>query len=86
MSPTATEQRLKSIDEKIKQLQNQKQLIKNREAADKRKQDTRKKILIGASILSQIKKDKFSYSDLLKILDTELSAKRDRDLFDLDSK
>lgn len=68
---------------KKKQLDNQIQLAKAREKALARKQDTRRKILIGAVILSQIKKKKFPQKQLNEILETELVHDRDRTLFGL---
>lgn len=54
-----------------------------REKEAERKNDTRRKILIGASIIAAMKRGTFSDDQLRVILNRELFATRDRALFDL---
>lgn len=54
-----------------------------REKEAERKNDTRRKILIGGAIIAAIKRGTFSDEQLTVILNRELVADRDRALFDL---
>lgn len=81
-----TTNKLDSLLQKKKQLENQIQLAKARETEKARKQDTRRKILIGAVILAQIKQKKFSEDQLNQMLDDGLVNERDRTLFKLQPK
>ncbi len=74
--------RLDQLIQKRNQINAKIQKFKSEENTKNRKIDTRKKILIGAAILSQVKKGKFNQNMLNEILDQELSE-RDRDLFRL---
>ena len=70
---------LKMIDERLK-------TIETREAARERKRDTRRKVLLGAMVLEQMKKDeRFNRTTLAK-LDGFLVRKNDRALFGLEPK
>ena len=81
-----TTNKLDTLLQKKKQLENQIQLAKARETEKARKQDTRRKILIGAVILAQIKQKKFSEDQLNQMLDDGLVDERDRILFNLQPK
>lgn len=81
-----TTNKLDTLLQKKKQLENQIQLAKARETEKARKQDTRRKILIGAVILAQIKQKKFSEAQLNQMLDDGLVNERDRNLFNLQPK
>ncbi|WP_232579686.1 hypothetical protein, partial [Photobacterium carnosum] len=56
---------------------------KNREREKSRKEETRKKILIGAMVLDGMSKNQDYQSKMLKNLDKYLTAERDRKLFNL---
>ena len=74
------------LDEKIKQLQEKKKQIQARDTAKQRKADTRKKILIGSTIMSAIKNNKMQWSTIKTLLDENLTRDNDRVLFDLPKK
>ena len=74
------------LDEKIKQLQEKKKQIQARDTAKQRKEDTRKKILIGGTIMSAIKNNKMQWNTIKALLDENLVRDNDRALFDLSKK
>lgn len=87
----------KSIDDKIadfetklKQLKAQKKLQENREKKklkeQERKDDTRRKILLGAMYLQKMRQDEYAYQKILASLDKYLTENRDRVLFGLPEK
>ena len=83
----------KSADERIAELEQQKQQIANRiarlrtvESTKARKRDTRRKILAGACVLDRADKDQDSARHLKEILDAFLTKPQDRALFDLPPK
>ena len=80
----------KSADERIAELEQQKQQIANRiarlrtiESTKERKRDTRRKILAGACVLDRADKDPASARHLRELLDAFLTKPPDRALFDL---
>lgn len=84
----------KSIDDKIadfetklKQLKAQKKLAENREKKkakeQERKDETRRKILLGAMLLQRMKNDEQYNQNILAWLDKYLTENRDRKLFGL---
>ena len=80
----------KSADERIADLEQQKQQIANKiarlrtiESTNERKRDTRRKILAGACVLDRSDKDPDAARHLRKILDAFLTKPQDRALFDL---
>ena len=81
------EQQIAKQEERLKQLKAQKQAILAREkkkvAEQQRKDDTRRKILIGSFIIKQIETDLEAKNRLLSKLDEYLTENRDRKLFDL---
>ena len=65
------------IEAKIKALQ-------AKDSAQKRKDETRRKILIGGMILHKVKNNEMEESELIQMMDHYLESKRDRVLFNLD--
>ena len=78
--------RLESLTAKRDQLNAQIQAIRAREQAQKRKDDTRRKVLIGSVFLKLIKDGEMKQEQLDRILDKHLDKERDRSLFGLPSK
>jgi len=80
----AIQKRLDAAQERVKQLKAQQAAVaarqKAQEAKKKRTDETRKKILVGAFMLS-----KHSDTDLAAMLDSYLTEERDRVLFGLPS-
>ena len=76
--------KLEDLEKKIEQLKAQKAAEEARIRARVKKEDTRRKILVGAYFLEQADKDG-TMPDLLKKLDGFLTRKNDRALFNLDS-
>ena len=76
-------EQIEKLEQKQAQLKAKIQLIRNREAAKQRKIETRKKILAGSAVLDAARKDPASQEKLTKLLDSFLTAERDRKLFDL---
>lgn len=76
------EERRAKIDSEIKR-------IKSKLSKEKRKKDTRRKILIGSAILAKMKAEGGNWSEpwyednLRKMMDNYLTRNRDRLLFDL---
>jgi len=75
---------------KLKKLEQQQARIKLQIAKEKkkgqvqnRKQDTRRKILVGAVALEEMKKDVKLKSQIDKLLELNLTRSNDRELFDL---
>lgn len=72
---------------KLQQLKARQQLIENRmryvAAKQARREDTRRKILIGAVILAKIERKEFDEKKLRAMLDEALTRKDDRALFGL---
>lgn len=81
------EERIATLETKLKQAKAQKQKIEARkrlaESKAKRATDTRKKILIGAVILEKIARGELKQEFLLDALDAMLTRENDRALFDL---
>ena len=81
------EERLKQQEERLKQLKAQKQAKDAREKAKQkeqdRKDDTRRKILIGACMMKLAEDNPEANDRMLKQLDRFLTEERDRKLFDL---
>lgn len=80
------DKKLDALLEKQKQLKAQKQAIaaeRTKLQAQARKDDARRKILIGSFIIKQIETDLEAKNRLLSKLDEYLTENRDRKLFDL---
>lgn len=81
-----TKTKLDALTEKRDQINAQIQAIKAREKAQQRKDDTRRKVLIGSVVLQMLKTGEMPEERLIKILDKHLNKQRDRELFDLQEK
>lgn len=76
----------KKLDELLKkreQLNAQIQKERNKLSSQQRKEDTRRKILMGALMMEMMKKGELDEILILKKLDTFLTKDIDRKLFDL---
>ncbi len=75
--------RIKQLEEKKQQINARIQKLKAQESEKKRKQDTRRKILLGAWVLNKIEKGDWSKEDIWDEMDEYLTKEVDRKLFDL---
>lgn len=89
MSKEVLNQQILKHEEKLKQLKAQKQAIINREKtkekAKQRKDDTRRKILLGSYLLKKMENEQ-NKEKILADLNEYLTDDRDRKLFDLGEK
>lgn len=79
----AKNEKLELLLAKEAQIKAQIQALKQRDSAEERKNDTRRKILIGGAVLAKLKRKEWPDKKLHELLDSELKADRDRALFDL---
>lgn len=83
-------ERIDSLEERLKQLKAQRQRIEARErtvvARRTRREETRRKILVGAIVLAKVDQAVLSESVLRGWLDKALTRSDDRALFNLDSR
>ncbi|AFY72013.1 50S ribosomal protein L7/L12-like protein (plasmid) [Thalassoporum mexicanum PCC 7367] len=70
------------LEQELKKLKAKQQKISAKLSAQKRKDDTRRKILVGATIMAQVERGDFPEDVLIDILDKHLVRPRDRELFD----
>jgi len=81
------DEKIKAQEEKLKQLKAQRQAVLSREKAKEkqqaRKDDTRRKILIGSCMLKITAEDDQARSKLIAQMDKYLTDSRDRQLFGL---
>lgn len=75
--------RLDELLKKREQLKAQIQQVRAKEAAQKRKEDTRKKILLGALMMEMMERGELDKGKMRKRLDGFLTREGDRRLFDL---
>ncbi len=75
--------RLEQLLKKREELSAQIQKIRAREATQKRKEDTRRKILLGALVMEMMSKGELDRDKLMKRLDGFLTREIDRKLFEL---
>ena len=75
--------RLDDLLKKREQLNAQIQKEKNKQNQQKRKEDTRRKILMGALMMDMMKKGELDEKKIRKRLDGFLTKEMDRKLFDL---
>ena len=75
--------RLEQLLKKREELSAQIQKIRAREATQKRKEDTRRKILLGALVMEMIERGELEQGKIWKRLDGFLTREIDRKLFDL---
>lgn len=84
---TKLDERVATLEEKLKQLKVRQQRAKARETAlasrRARKDDTRRKILVGAILLAKVEQGQFDERQLRRWLDKALVRKDDRKLFGL---
>jgi hypothetical protein len=83
------EERLKALEQKQAQIQKQIQALKARDTAQERKDDTRRKVLLGGFVMAQMKKKGISVESVIyeSVRFTEsLNNDRDRALFGLAGK
>ena len=78
-----SEARLKKLEEQQKKLKEEIQLGRNRVAEEKRKQENRRKILLGATVLKRIQAGLLGEDDVRSWLDANLTRDDERKLFDL---
>jgi hypothetical protein len=77
------EERLKTLEQKQAQIRAQIQALKARDTAKERKEDTRRKVLLGSVVLKLVKDGKLQQGQINQWLDESLSTERDRALFGL---
>lgn len=81
------ENTIANLEAKLKQAKARKQQIETRKRAletkEERAKDTRRKILVGAAILSKVERGEWPKDKLLAMLDLALVRLDDRALFDL---
>jgi hypothetical protein len=84
------DQRISSLELKLKQLKTRQQRIDARARAlasrRARQDNTRRKILIGATILARIDRHELDHTELQAWLDAHLTRPDDRALFELPAK
>ncbi len=77
-------ERIKDLEEKKKQIQARIQKLKAQESTKKRKEDTRRKILLGAMVMKLIETGYWQKEEIYEQLDKFLDKELDRRLFGLD--
>lgn len=82
----ANTKRLEALEAKRKQLDARIQALKAMDHAQSRKDDTRRKVLIGGVVLKMLKTGEMPEGRLNQLLDKHLDAERDRKLFGLGPK
>jgi hypothetical protein len=84
------EKKIEAQLEKLKQLKARKQAIESREKSkqkeQERKDDTRRKILLGSYLIKKMQESEANKEKILADLSEYLVEDRDRKLFDLPSK
>ena len=80
-----TNPKLKKLIQKKDQIDARIKLIESREKAKAKKEDTRRKILIGAMVMEQMEKSDESKKKILASLNGFLTRPLDRKLFNLDA-
>ena len=84
MTAKQSTNRLETLQQKQQELQDAIRREKLRLAKTERKKDTRRKILVGATILNEAENDQELATRLHKLLNSQLTRNDDRALFDLD--
>ena len=76
-----------ALEAKLKQAKARKQLVENRKRVAEqklsRRQDTRRKVLVGAVLLARVERGEWPREKLLALLDGHLTREDDRALFGL---
>ena len=87
MSVETLEQKIAKQEERLRQLKAQKQAIEARERSkqkeQERKDDTRRKILLGSYLIKKMNANEANKEKILAELNEYLTENRDRQLFDL---
>ena len=78
--------KLEQLKKKQEQLRLQIQKEQQKESAKKRKEDTRRKILLGAMVLERMDRESEYREQVINKLDSYLTKERDRELFELGEK
>lgn len=73
---------LEKLKQRQKNLQNQIKKAQAKETQRQRKEDTRRKVLVGAAILEEVEAGKFPKEELQKMLGSRLKDSRARQLFE----
>lgn len=76
-------EKIEVLREKESQLKNQIKMLEQEVKSRERKLETRRKIFIGGCFIKAIREGVITEEYIKKILDKYLSAKRDRELFNL---
>ncbi len=76
--------KLEQLEERKRKLEAQIKQEKARENSKKRKEETRRKILVGSMVLAQVEKGEWPEDRLRKAMDEFLTRDQDRALFGLD--
>jgi large subunit ribosomal protein L7/L12 len=80
------DERVKALEVKQAQIRAQIQALKARDTAQERKDETRRKVLVGGVVLKMVRESKLQKTQLNQWLDESLTADRDRVLFGLAAK
>ncbi len=80
---SSRQDKIKELEQKKKQLEARIQKLKSAESAKKRKEDTRRKILLGAMVMKLIDNGYWSKEEIYQQLDEFLDKDLDRQLFGL---
>lgn len=75
-------QRIKSMEQKKNQVENQLAALRAKAKTDERKKDTRRKILVGSYFLKKYN-DSGKMNELVDLMNAYLGDHRDRELFGL---
>jgi len=78
-----TTSKLDQLTKKREELNTQIQALKAKENQKKRKEDTKRKILIGSVVMKMLKTGEMPQERLNQLLDKHLEKKADRELFQL---
>lgn len=79
----AKEKKLKALKEKQEQIKAQIQKLKAIEQTQQRKDDTRRKVVIGGVVLKMLKSGQLSQKEVDSWIDKLVTSERDRALFGL---
>jgi hypothetical protein len=86
MARKTEQERLAELEAKKAALEAQMQAIQARQNERHRKDDTRRKVLVGAAVLAEAEKDPAAMRKLMTLLDKHLTRPVDRAVFDLPQK
>jgi len=78
-----TTSKLDQLTKRREELNAQIQILKAKENQKKRKEDTKRKILIGGVVMKMLKTGEMPQERLSQLLDKHLEKKADREIFNL---